>query len=571
MKHIVEELEKIGIVPVVKIDDAEKAVPLARALAAGGIPCAEITFRTSCAAESIQRIKREVQEILLGAGTVLTIDQVDQAVSAGAEFIVTPGFNPKVVDHCLSKGITIIPGCSNPSDIEMALERGLYVVKFFPAEQSGGVEYVKAVSAPYPQIRFMPTGGINAGNIGAYTAFEKVLACGGSWMVSPEIIKRGDYDAITALSKEAVQKIFAARFPHEEKTSLHINKDAVCNNTVKRVITFGEIMLRLAPEGYTRFVQAENYEATFGGSEANAAVSLANFGIDVSFVTRLPRHEIGQSAVNSLRRFGVDTSYIARGGSRVGIYFLEKGASQRPSKVIYDRYGSSIAESSSSDFDWNSIFEDAQWFHFSGITPALGKNTAAACMEACKAAKQKGITVSCDLNYRKNLWSKEEAGKVMGALMPYIDVCIANEEDAADVFGIHAGGTNVNTGKINHDGYKDAAKKLKDRFGFKKIAFTLRESISANDNNWSAMLYDGNNFYFSRKYAVHIVDRVGAGDSFAAGLIYANLKDLPPQGSIDFAAAASCLKHSVEGDFNHAGVDEVTRLAAGNESGRVLR
>ncbi len=579
MNHIVEELEKIGIVPVVKIDDAEKAVPVARALAAGGIPCAEITFRTSCAAESIKRIKREVPKILLGAGTVLTIDQVDQAVSAGAEFIVTPGFNPKVVDHCLSKGITIIPGCSNPSDIEMALERGLCVVKFFPAEQSGGIEYVKAVSAPYPQIRFMPTGGINAGNIGAYSAFKKVLACGGSWMVSPDIIKRGDYDAITALSKEAVQKIFAARFPHEEnnilhgeeKKSLHVIEDAVCNNTVKRVITFGEIMLRLAPEGYTRFVQAEKYEATFGGSEANTAVSLANFGIDVSFVTRLPQHEIGQAAVNSLRRFGVDTSHIARGGGRVGMYFLEKGAAQRPSKVIYDRVYSSIAESSSSDFDWNSIFEGTQWFHFSGITPALGKNTAAACMEACKAAKQKGLTVSCDLNYRKNLWSKEEAGKVMSALMPYIDVCIANEEDAANVFGIHAGGTNVDTGKINHDGYKDAAKKLKDRFGFKKIAFTLRESISANDNNWSAMLYDGNDFYFSRKYAVHIVDRVGAGDSFAAGLIYADLKHLPPQESINFAAAASCLKHSIEGDFNHASVDEVKKLAEGNESGRVLR
>lgn len=339
----------------------------------------------------------------------------------------------------------------------------------------------------------------------------------------------------------------------------------------KKVITFGEIMLRLAPEGYYRFVQAENYGATYGGGEANVAVSLANYGLDAAFVTKLPKHEIGQAGVNSLRRFGVDTSYITRGGDRVGIYFLEKGASQRPSKVIYDRAGSSIAAATTADFDWDQIFQGAEWFHFTGITPALGDNVTEICLEACKKAKEKGITVSCDLNYRNKLWSKEKAGQVMGELCKYVDVCIANEEDASDVFGIKAANTDVTSGKVNHEGYKDVAKQLAERFGFSKVAITLRGSISANDNNWAAMLYDGSEFYFSKSYLMHIVDRVGGGDSFGGGLIYACLNDFAPQQTIEFAVAASCLKHSIEGDFNQVSVDEVMKLAGGDGSGRVQR
>jgi 2-dehydro-3-deoxygluconokinase len=340
---------------------------------------------------------------------------------------------------------------------------------------------------------------------------------------------------------------------------------------MNRVITFGEIMLRLAPEGYYRFVQANSYGATYGGGEANVAVSLAGFGIDAAFVTKLPKHEIGQGAVNKLREFGVDTSLIVRGGERVGIYFLEKGASQRPSKVIYDRAHSAIASAAETDFDWDKIFQGVNWFHFTGITPALSDKTAAVCLAACCAARAKGITVSCDLNYRQNLWSREKAGEVMGKLMEFVDVCIANEEDASDVFGIKAGGSDVTSGKISHDGYKEVADALVKRFGFKQTAITLRESVSANDNNWGAMLYTGTDFYFSKKYAVHIVDRVGGGDSFGAGLIYGNLQGMPPQDRLEFAVAASCLKHSIEGDFNLVSVDEVKKLAGGNASGRVQR
>ncbi len=338
-----------------------------------------------------------------------------------------------------------------------------------------------------------------------------------------------------------------------------------------KVVTFGEVMLRLAPEGYYRFLQADTFGATFGGGEANVAVSLANYGIDAAFVTKLPTHEIGQMAVNSLRKYGVDTSLITRGGDRVGIYYLEKGASQRPSKVIYDRAYSAISLADTSDFNWESIFEGVDWFHFTGITPALGDNVADICLEAVKAAKKHGVKVSCDLNYRKKLWTREKACEVMGKLMPYVNVCIANEEDASDVFGIKAANTDVTKGEVNKEGYKDVAKQLKDRFGFDYVAITLRSSISANDNDWAAMLYNGDGYYFSKQYRMHIVDRVGGGDSFGGGLIYAMLNGYAPQDTIEFAVAASCLKHSVEGDYNMVSVAEVKNLAGGDSSGRVQR
>ncbi|MDR3114273.1 MAG: sugar kinase [Treponema sp.] len=338
-----------------------------------------------------------------------------------------------------------------------------------------------------------------------------------------------------------------------------------------KIICFGEIMLRLAPEGYYRFVQARHFGATYGGGEANVAVSLAQFGLDAALVTKLPDHELGQAAVNTLREFGVDTSMIVRGGKRIGIYYLEKGASQRPSKVIYDRAGSALAEAQASDFDWDRIFEGASWFHFTGITPALGDSLGGMCLEALKAARAKNLTVSCDLNYRKNLWSREKAGQVMGTLMPWVDLCIANEEDAADVFNIQAKNTSLTSGKLSGEGYQEVAKTLADRFGFKQVAITLRESLSANDNHWAAMLYDGQQYLFSKKYGVHIVDRVGGGDSFGAGLIYGCLQGLSPQETLEFAVAASCLKHTIEGDFNHVSVEEVLKLAGGDGSGRVQR
>lgn len=338
-----------------------------------------------------------------------------------------------------------------------------------------------------------------------------------------------------------------------------------------RIITFGEIMMRLNPQGYRRIVQADCFEASFAGGEANVAVSLAQYGDDASFVSKIPSHEIGQACVNSLRSFGVGTEHIVRGGDRLGVYFVEKGASQRASKVIYDRAGSAIAKAARSDFDWNSIFEGADWFHFTGITPALGGELPEICMDACKAAKEKNITVSCDLNYRKKLWSREEAGETMGKLMPYVDLCIANEEDTSDVFGIKAPDTDIESGKLSREGYVSVAKQLCERFGCKKTAITLRGSISATINNWAGMLYDGKDAYFSKEYTIHIVDRVGGGDSFGGALIHSELKGFEPGEAIEFAVAASCLKHTIEHDFNLVTEAEVLALAKGSGSGRVQR
>lgn len=338
-----------------------------------------------------------------------------------------------------------------------------------------------------------------------------------------------------------------------------------------KTVCFGEIMLRLSPPGYKRFVQADSFDVIYGGGEANVAVSLANYGLDSYFVTKLPNHEIGEAAIAFLRRFGVKTEEIIRGGDRVGIYFLEIGASQRASKVIYDRAGSSIATAKPEEFNWKKIFEGASWFHFTGITPALGDNMAEATLQAVRTAKEKGLTVSADLNYRKKLWSRDKANKVMSGLMKYVDVVICNEEDAEMVFGIKASSSDVTRGKLDEEGYKEVARELVARFGFSKVAITLRESISASDNNWSGMLFDGKEYYFSRKYPIHIVDRVGGGDSFAGGLIYSLLMGKDNRSAIEFAVAASCLKHTIFGDFNLVSLEEVEKLAAGDASGRVQR
>ena len=339
----------------------------------------------------------------------------------------------------------------------------------------------------------------------------------------------------------------------------------------KRIVTFGEIMMRLNPSGYLRFLHAENFEASYAGGEANVAVSLANFGMNAAFVSKVPTHEIGQCAVNALRHYGVDTENMVRGGARLGLYFVEKGASQRASKVIYDRAGSAIACATKADFDWDAIFEGADWFHWTGITPALGGELPEICLEACKAAKAKGVKISCDLNFRKKLWTSQQANEVMSKLMPYVDVCIANEEDAKDVFGIEAENTDVTSGKLDHSGYISVARQIRERFGCKQVAITLRSSISANDNDWAGMLYTDGEAYFSPTYRVHIVDRVGGGDSFGGGLIYSFLSGFEPQRIINFAVAASCLKHSIQGDFNLVSVSEVEKLAGGDASGRVQR
>ncbi len=340
---------------------------------------------------------------------------------------------------------------------------------------------------------------------------------------------------------------------------------------MKTTVTFGEVMLRLATPNHLRFSQATVLEKTYGGGEANVAVSLANYGLPARFVTRLPKNELGQDAINGLRGLGVDTSKIVRAGDRMGIYFLESGAAQRGSNVLYDRANSAISEVKLGEIDWASVFADAGWFHFTGITPALSDSAAAVSLEAAQAAKAAGVTVSCDLNFRKKLWSSQKANDVMSGLMASVDYCIANEEDAEKVFGIKAGETEVTSGALEHDRYIDVAKQLTDKFGFKGVAITLRESFSASRNGWSALFYTDGKANFSRRYEMEIVDRVGGGDSFAGGLIYALQTGKNASEAIEFAVAASCLKHSISGDYNLVTLKEVEALVGGDGSGRVQR
>ena len=342
---------------------------------------------------------------------------------------------------------------------------------------------------------------------------------------------------------------------------------------VSRIVTFGEIMLRLKPPGHERFFQSPVLEATFGGGEANVAVALARFGCDAAFVTVVPPNPVGDACIGELRRQGVDTARIVRRGGRLGIYFLEAGASQRPSVVVYDRAGAAIGEARCGDIDWDKSFAGASWFHLTGITPAISRSAADLSLEAVRAAKQKGLTVSCDLNYRKNLWKYgATAAEIMGGIVQHVDVLMANEEDCQHALGI-AAGVDVESGALDPARYQGLAESVLSAYpGVSRIAITLRESRSADDNGWSAVLHDRAGFFVSRKYEIRdIVDRVGSGDTFSAGLIYGLLNLPGPADALEFAVAASCLKHSIPGDFPLLSLAEVNALVAGSGSGRVQR
>lgn len=340
---------------------------------------------------------------------------------------------------------------------------------------------------------------------------------------------------------------------------------------MSKIVTLGEIMLRLSSPGNSRFVQCDSFDVCYGGGEANVAVSCANYGHDAYFVTKLPKHEIGQSAVNSLRRYGVKTDFISRGGDRVGIYYLESGSAMRPSKVIYDRANSAIAEADPCDFDFDAIMEGADWFHWSGITPAISDKAAELTRLACEAAKRHGVTVSVDLNFRKKLWTSAKAQSIMRPLMQYVDVCIGNEEDAELCLGFKPD-ADVNAGETGAEGYKGIFQAMMKEFGFKYVISTLRESISASHNGWKAMIYNGQEFYVSKHYDIlPIVDRVGGGDSFSGGIIHGLLTKENQGQALEFAVAASALKHTIPGDFNLVSAEEVESLAGGNANGRVQR
>ena len=571
---LLSTIENLGIVPVIVLKDAAKAEPLAKALLDGGIPCIEVTFRTSAAEESIRRISKAYPQMMCGAGTVLSIDQAQRAIDAGASFIVSPGLDEKLVRWCQEHSVPVFPGVCTASEVQAAVGLGLNVLKFFPAESSGGVKMIKDLCGPFPNVRFMTTGGISMANLAEYATSPYVVAVGGSWMAKGDVIEKEDWNKITSLCKEAVSAMQSLRSAKKEEPKAQTSKTAVVKNRVHKIVTFGEIMLRLKSPEHERLFQSPKLEATFGGGEANVAVSLSMFGEHAQFVTALPKNAIGESAVAEIRKHGVDVSRINMvEGGRVGIYFLETGADQRPSLVVYDRAESCIAKAKPSDFDFDAIMDGADWFHVTGITPAVSQSCADCALSAMKAAKKAGARVSIDLNYRKKLWKYgKSAPEVMRELTKYADVIIANEEDIQKCLDISAP-VDVTSGKIDTDVYKVLTQEVKKQFtNISHVAVSLRESKSADRNGWSAALNGKDGFYHSRHYEMNdIIDRVGGGDSFAAGIIFGLLNYEDEEFALNYAVAASALKHTIPGDFNLTRRSEVEALCKGDGSGRVQR
>ena len=564
----INAIGETGILPVINVTDIETALPLARAILDGGIKALEITLRSEVSLDAIRLISREYPELCLLAGTILSVDTARAALDAGACGLVMPGYDDDIIDFANECGVPVVPGCVTAADIQRGMKKGHTVFKFFPAEQCGGIAALKLLAGPFKGVKFLPTGGMNYKNIGSYLKEGFVLACGGSYMASAKELADRDFDAIRENCKRAVA---ISKGTEEKVAEPAFTRGEYVYESGKKVVGFGDFMLRLNPEGYLKFIQADKFVVNYTGAEANVCTALSYMGVKTELVTRLPDNAIGECALANLRKFNVGTEHIARGGERIGVFYAEKGASQRPSKIVYDRKGSSFATCSSEDFDFDAIFEGADHFHFTGITPALGENVARACEAACRAAKARGLTVSCDLNYRKNLWTREQARATMTKLMKYIDILVANEEDSADVLGIHAKDTDIVSGKLSREGYVDVARQISDTYGIPAVAITLRKSISASDNDWSALLYRNGEAYFSKEYHIHLVDRVGGGDSFTAGLIYAFRKGLSDQDKIEFAAAASCLKQTIELDVNLSSPSDVFALMGGDGSGRVQR
>ncbi len=541
----------------------------------------EIAFRSDFALGGIKAILDKYPDSLILAGTVMTRRQAEQAIEAGIAGVVSADYIPEVIDVCVREDVMGIPG--GLSDVGKQLVQKAegygcsieklkknysyqWVYKLFPAFSGriANIDLAKAWRGPYKDLTVIYTGGMTLETLKQTTQKDpqgifcaSVLA---KHIDDPEKMKAEINRWKEALKPESTIK---REVPFPDKPVAKIQGP--------KVVTFGEMMVRLSPPKGVRLQQAKEFDVHFGGAEANVAVSLAQFGMHASFVSAFPNNDLGNNALGTLKRFGVDTQFIVRKGKRMGIYYLEHGHGPRPSKVIYDREYTAVSELTPEDVDWEKVLDGTRWFHWTGITPALSDSLLAILRNALEMAKKKGITVSADLNFRKKLWSEENAREVMTSLMPYVDVLIGNEEDPTRVFGIQPEGTDVESGKLSIEGYKKLTKALMDEFGFQKVAITLRESISASENFWSACLFNGEEFIQGPRYHVPIVDRVGTGDAFAAGLIYSLVQGKKDKEALSFGIAAACLKHSIWGDFNIVSVEEVERLAAGETTGRVQR
>jgi 2-dehydro-3-deoxygluconokinase len=577
-------LERHRLIALLNPGSPEACVAAYETLAPLGVVL-EIAFRSEHALPGIEAVLRSHPDAQLLAGTVLTRAQAEAALRAGVAGVVSADYVPAVVHVCVDADVMCVPGGLADCGKQLVQKAELYgctleelrerkpwqwLYKVFPATANEGAvrETVKAWRAVYPGVRIVYTGGVTLENVGHLSRHDpQGIFCGSALTRHVDDPDRMRRDAERWLETVAEGQSGAPSLTPAPQAA----EAEVPSAEAKGVVTFGEIMLRLSPPLGSRFRQASSLDLTYGGAEANVAVSLAQWGLSSRYVTVLPTHDLGQAAVECLRSLGVDTSRILRGGDRIGIYFLEHGASQRPSRVIYDRAGSAVSRLQPGEVDWDAVLAGASWFHWTGITPALSEDAAEVTREAVRAAKRLGLTVSADLNYRSKLWSPERARGVMRSLMEHVDVVIGNEEDAAIVFGITAGDTDVERGALDREAYESVARQLVERFGLRMAAITLRESHSASENTWSACLHDGKKFLRSRSYRIQLVDRVGGGDAFTAGLIYGMLTGKGLQEALEFGVAASCLKQTIVGDFNLATVAEVEKLVAGAAAGRIKR
>ena len=540
----------------------------------------EVAMRSEHSVDGIKAIVKKFPDAIVLAGTVMTREQAEEAIKAGAAGVVSADYIPAVVDACVEKDVMCVPGglsdvgkqlvqkadgygCS----LEELREKYPYqwIYKLFPAISGklSNMDLSHSWKGPYKDLKVIYTGGITLG-----TLKEAIRKDPEGIFCASALTKRINEPKRMKQEVQQWKDVLKPPLPKIKKISKAKRGEETLD---PRVVTFGEMMIRLSPSPGIRLQSARNFDLNFGGAEANVAVSLARYGINTSFVSALPPNDLGDHALRTLSMHGVDTRFILRKGKRIGVYYLEHGSGPRPSKVIYDRAHSAFSEIESSDLDWERILENARWFHWTGITPALSDSAASSLRQGLELAKKRGITVSVDLNYRKMLWSEDKAKEVMTGLMEYVDVLFGNEEDPTRMFGIRPKRTDVAAGKLNVEDYRELTKSLLKQFQLKKVAISLRESLSASENIWSACLLSGNKFIKSPKYRVWIVDRVGTGDAFAAGLIYKFLKGKVDQEALDFGVAAACLKHSICGDFNLVSVEEVERMAGGETSGRVQR
>jgi len=539
----------------------------------------EIALRSEFSLDGIAAVLSRYPQALILAGTVMTADQADAAIQAGAAGIVSADYIPEVVDVCVKQNILCVPGGLADAGKQLVYKAEAYgcsleelrekypfqwIYKLFPAFSGDlcHMDLSKSWRGPFSDLTVMYTGGITIESL------EKAALKDPLGIFCASALTQTTKDVESTRTKIRIWRE-KLDFRPEKKAPIKIQSKSKGESV--KTVTFGEMLMRLSPPPGIRLENARNFDVHFGGAEANVAVSLAQFGLCSFYVTVLPENKNGDNACRVLKSYGVDTQYLLRRGDKLGVYYLEHGAGPRPSRVIYDRAVSAITGLKPDELDWEAILDKTAWFHWTGITPALSDSVLDTLRQGLKTAKEKGITVSCDLNFRKKLWSEERAKDIMTELMPYVDVLFGNEEDPTRIFGILPGKSDVEAAHLDMEGYRDVAQELVERFALQKVAITLRESVSASENFWSACLFDGRKFFQSKRYHVSVLDRVGAGDAFASGFIAGLLKGQGDQEALEFGVAAACLKHSIRGDFNQVSSEEVEQLAAGNTSGRVQR